>query len=37
MRVMELKAPTRDCELRNYSRMRKADLVALLQNNSPPS
>ena len=37
MRVMELKALTRDRELRNYSRMRKAELVALLQNNSPPA
>ena len=37
MRVMELKALTRDCWLRNYSRMRKAELVALLQNNPPPS
>ena len=37
MRVMELKALARDRELRNYSRMRKAELVALLQNNRPPS
>ena len=37
MRVTELKALTRDRELRNYSRMRKAELVALLQNNPPPS
>ena len=38
MRVTELKALARDHELRNYSRMRKAELVALLQNNgSPPS
>ena len=36
MRVMELKALAKDRELRNYSRMRKAELVALLQNNSPP-
>ena len=36
MRVMELKALARDCGLRNYSRMRKAELVALLQNNPPP-
>ena len=36
MRVLELKVLTRDCGLRNYSRMRKADLVALLQNNSSP-
>ena len=31
MRVPELKALARDRGLRNYSRMRKADLVALLQ------
>ena len=37
MRVMELKALARDRELRNYSRMRKAELVALLRNNPPPS
>ena len=37
MRVTELKALARDHGLRNYSRMRKAELVALLQNNSPPS
>ena len=37
MRVMELKAPARDRGLRNYSWMRKAELVALLQNNPPPS
>ena len=36
MRVMELKALARDRELRNYSRMRRAELVALLQNNPPP-
>ena len=36
MRVLELKVLTRDRELRNYSLMRKADLVALLQNNPPP-
>ena len=35
MRVSELKALTRDRGLRNYSRMRKAELVALLQNNPP--
>ena len=33
MRVTELKALARDPGLRNYSRMRKAELVALLQNN----
>ena len=37
MRVMELKALARDCGLRNYSRMRKAELAALLQNNPLPS
>ena len=37
MRVTELKALTRDRGLRNYSRMRKAELVALLQNNPPPA
>ena len=37
MRVTELKALARDRELRNYSRMRKAELVALLQNNPPPA
>ena len=36
MRVTELKVLTRDRGLRNYSRMRKAELVALLQNNPPP-
>ena len=33
MRVPELKSLARDQGLRNYSRMRKAELVALLQNN----
>ena len=37
MRVTELKALASDCGLRNYYRMRKAELVALLQNNPPPS
>ena len=36
MRVTELKSLTRDQGLRNYSQMRKAELVALLQNNPPP-
>ena len=36
MRLSELKSLTRDRGLRNYSRMRKAELVALLQNNPPP-
>ena len=33
MRMPELKSLSRDRGLRNYSRMRKAELVALLQNN----
>ena len=37
MRVTELKALARDRGLRNYSRMRKAELVTLLQNNPPPA
>ena len=37
MRVVELRALARDHGLRNYSQMRKAELVALLQNNSPPA
>ena len=37
MRVTELKALTRDRGLRNYSRMRKAESIALLQNNPPPT
>ena len=36
MRVPELKALARDRGLRNYSRMKKAELVALLQNNGAP-
>ena len=36
MRVPELKSLARDRGLRNYSRMRKAELAALLQNNGPP-
>ena len=36
MRVPELKSLARDRGLRNYSRMRKAEFVALLQNNPPP-
>ena len=37
MRMPESKSLTRDCGLRNYSRMRKAELVAfLLQNNGTP-
>ena len=37
MRVPELKSHARDRGLRNYSWMRKAQLVALLQNNPPPA
>ena len=36
MRMPELKSLTRERRLRNYSRMRKAELVALLQNSPPP-
>ena len=36
MRIPELKSFTRECRLRGYSRMRKTELVALLQNNPPP-
>ena len=36
MRMPELKSLARDRGLRNYSRLRKAELVALLQNNPPP-
>ena len=35
IKVPELKALARDRGLRNYSRMRKAELVALLQNTDP--
>ena len=35
MRVPELKALTRECGLRNYSRLRKAELIAFLQDNEP--
>ena len=37
MRMPELRSLTRERRLRNYSRMRKAGLVALLQNNPPPA
>ena len=37
MRLTELKSLARDHGLRNYSQMRKAELVALLQNNPPPA
>ena len=36
MRMPEFKSLAREHRLRNYSRMRKAELVALLQNNPPP-
>ena len=36
MRVLELKSLARDRGLRNYSWMRKTELVVLLQNNPPP-
>ena len=36
MRMHELKSLARDRGLRNYSRMTKAELVALLQNNGIP-
>ena len=36
MRMPELKSLARDCGLRNYSWMKKAELVALLQNNPSP-
>ena len=36
MRMPELKSLAREHRLRGYSRMRKAELVALLQNSSPP-
>ena len=33
LRMLELKALTRESRLRNYSRLRKAELIAFLQNN----
>ena len=33
LRMPELKAPARERRLRNYSRLRKAELIAFLQNN----
>ena len=33
LRMPELKALARECRLRNYSRLRKADLIVLLQDN----
>ena len=35
MRVVELKSLMREHGLRGYSRLRKAELIALLQNNPP--
>ena len=36
MRMPELRSLARDRRLRNYSQMRKVELVALLQNSPPP-
>ena len=36
MRMPELKSFARERRLRGYSRMRKAELVGLLQNSPPP-
>ena len=36
MRMPELKSLTRERRLRGYSRIRKTELVALLQNSPPP-
>ena len=33
LRMPELKALARECELRGYSQFRKAELIAFLQNN----
>ena len=33
MRMPELKALAKECRLRGYSRLRKAELIALLQDN----
>ena len=33
LRMPELKALARECRLRNYSQLRKAELIAFLQNN----
>ena len=33
MRMPELKALARECELRGYSKLRKAELIAFLQDN----
>ena len=37
MRVAELKTLARECGLRGYFQLRKAELIALLQNNPPLS
>ena len=37
MRVVDLKVLARERGLRGYSRLRKAELIALLQNNPPAS
>ena len=36
MRMPELKALTREHRLRNYSRLRKAELIQLIQNDQRP-
>ena len=36
MRMRKLKSLARERRLRGYSRMRKTELVALLQDNPPP-
>ena len=35
MRMPKLKALTRECRLRGYSQLRKAELIQLIQNNQP--
>ena len=36
LRMPELKALTRECRLRGYSRLRKAELIEHIQNNQRP-
>ena len=36
LRMPELKALARECRLRGYSRLRKAELIELIQNNQLP-
>ena len=36
MRVIDLKSPTKECRLRGYSKLRKAELTTFLQNNLLP-